>query len=140
MSEEGAALQYRAVQLQRILQEIVRRERDASSAVTEATLAIQAITAIKDGEGSASMISLGLGAMIKANLSETKAVLVQIGREAVVEMDPDSAINHLESRIAELTTQLKDLENHRLRVVEDLKGVSAQMDAASRTEVPAPGK
>lgn len=140
MSEEGAALQYRAVQLQRILQEIVGRERDASSAVTEATLAIQAITAIKDGEGSASMISLGLGAMIKANLSETKAVLVQIGREAVVEMDPDSAINHLESRIAELTTQLKDLENHRLRVVEDLKGVSAQMDAASRTEVPAPGK
>ena len=140
MSEEGAALQYRAMQLERILQEIVGRERDASSAVTEATLAIQAITAIKDGEGSASMISLGLGAMIKANLSETKAVLVQIGREAVVEMDPDSAINHLESRIAELTTQLKDLENHRLRVVEDLKGVSAQMDAASRTEVPAPGK
>lgn len=109
MSEEGAKLQYDRIQLERVLAEVHRQELDIRTYISLIQDAIQAITAIKSGGSSSSMITLGAGVMVKANIQPDSTVLVLVGGGTVIEMSVDTATNYLETRLSEKNATLNNL-------------------------------
>lgn len=109
MSEEGAKLQYEKMQLERILVDVRKQELDVRTYITGAHSTIRAITAIKNGESSSSMISLGAGVMVKANIQTDSTLLMFVGGETAIEMSIDTATSYLETQISEKNATLNNI-------------------------------
>lgn len=69
---------------------------------------IESIKGITQKPEAESLVPVGLGTYVKANVKGDSKVLVDIGAGITIEKDHDSAINYLEARIKELQVALNE--------------------------------
>lgn len=109
MSEEQAQqLLYQMQILESFASSLDQKEAAILSFLREAIASIDSIKGMMQNPQADSLIPVGLGTYVKANVSGDSKVLIDVGAGIVVEKDHDSAINHLESRIKELQVALNE--------------------------------
>jgi prefoldin alpha subunit len=109
MSEEQAQqLLYQMQILESFASSLDQKEAAILSFLREAVASIDSIKGITQNPQADSLIPVGLGTYIKANVSGDSKILIDVGAGIVVEKDHDAAINHLESRIKELQVALNE--------------------------------
>jgi prefoldin alpha subunit len=108
MSEEQAQqLLYQMQILESFGASLEQKEAAIVTFLREAMASISSIRGIQNQE-SESLIPIGLGTYVKANISGNSKVLLDVGAGIAVEKDHDAAVNHLESRIKELQVALNE--------------------------------
>jgi prefoldin alpha subunit len=108
MSEEQAQqLLYQMQILESFGASLEQKEAAIVTFLREAMASTASIKGIQNQE-SESLIPIGLGTYVKANISGNSKVLLDVGAGIAVEKDHDAAINHLESRIKELQVALNE--------------------------------
>jgi prefoldin alpha subunit len=109
MSEEQAQqLLYQMQILESFASSLDQKEAAILSFLREAIASIDSIKGMTQNPQAESLIPVGLGTYVKANVLGDSKVLIDVGSGIVVEKDHDSAINHLESRIKELQVALNE--------------------------------
>ena len=109
MSEEQAQqLLYQMQVLESFASSLDQKEEVIMNFLREAISSIDSIRGITQNPQAESLVPVGLGTYIKANIAGDSKVLIDVGAGITMEKDHDSAINHLESRIKELQVALND--------------------------------
>ncbi len=109
MSEEQAEqLLYQMQMIESFAANLDQKEVAIMNFLREAIASIDSIRGITQNSQADSLIPVGLGTYIKANISGDPKVIVDVGAGVAVEKDHDSAINHIESRIKELQVALNE--------------------------------
>lgn len=139
MSEEGAKLQYEKAQLERIIVDVHKQELDVRAYITGAHSTIRAITAIKNGESSSSMISLGTGVMVKAKIQSDSTLLMFVGGETAIEMSIDTATSYLETQISEKNATLNNIITFRKNATDRLSFINDSLNKLIESEVRSSG-
>jgi prefoldin alpha subunit len=139
MSEEQAQqLLYQMQILESFAANLDQKEAAIMNFLREAIASIDSIRGIKQNPQADSLIPVGLGTYIKANIAGDPKILIDIGAGIVLEKDHDSAINHLEARIKELQVALNETaaQKHEAMVrLEQLKQhMNSFMQAASPSQ------
>ena len=109
-----------------------------SAAVAEAAGAIEAIKSLKAGKESEVLIQLGMGAMLRANLSSLKSIPLDMGAGVVIEKSPDAAINYLEARIKEMRVSLEEMAARREQTLMNLEQRRRRLEDMAKSAQPAP--
>ncbi|WKT58836.1 prefoldin subunit alpha [Candidatus Nitrosotenuis chungbukensis] len=78
-----------------------QKEEAIMTFLREAVSSVESVRGINQKQEFESLIPVGLGTYVKANVSGTSKVLIDVGAGIMVEKEHDSAINYLESRIKE---------------------------------------
>ena len=134
MSEEQAQqFLYQMQILESFAASLDQKEAAIMSFLQEAVSSIDSIKGIMQNPQADSLIPVGLGTYVKANLSADPKVLLDVGAGIVVEKDHDSAINHLESRIKELQVALNDTITQKHEVLMRLEQLKQQMNNLLRS-------
>lgn len=139
MSEEQAQqLLYQMQVLESYAASLDQKEAAILNFLREAIASIDSIRGIMQNPQADSLVPVGLGTYIKANLTANSKILIDVGAGITIEKDYDSAINHLESRIKELQVALNDTaaQKHEAMVrLEQLKQhMNGLMQAASTSQ------
>lgn len=100
--------------------------RRIQAVIAQAIAAIDAIRGLSDGEPSV-LIQIGMGAMLKAKITKSDTIPVNVGAGIVVEKTPDSAINYLESRIKEMDVSLKNILAEHKNVAMEMEQAGAKL-------------
>ncbi|MGI0003674.1 MAG: prefoldin subunit alpha [Candidatus Nitrosotenuis sp.] len=109
MSEEQAQqLLYQMQVLESFASSLDQKEEAILNFMREAIASIDSIRGITQNPQADSLIPVGLGTYVKANVTGDSKILIDVGAGIAVEKDHDSAINHLESRIKELQVALNE--------------------------------
>jgi prefoldin alpha subunit len=130
MSEEQAQqLLYQMQILESYAASLEQKEAAILNFMREAIASIDSIRGIKQNPQAESLIPVGLGTYIKANISGDSKVLLDVGAGISVEKDHDSAINHLESRIKELQVALNETGAQKHEAVFRLEQLKEHMNS-----------
>ncbi|HET8719852.1 MAG TPA: prefoldin subunit alpha [Candidatus Nitrosotenuis sp.] len=109
MSEEQAQqLLYQMQVLESYASSLDQKEQAIVSILREAMASIESIKGIIQNPNAESLIPMGLGTYVKANMQGGSTILLDVGAGIVVEKDHESAINYLESKIKELQVALNE--------------------------------
>lgn len=117
MSEEQA--QYLLQQMQALesyMTELLQKEEAVMRLLQEATNAVESMKALNNDAEYETLVPIGLGAYMKAKINPTQKLIINIGADATVEQDKDSAINYVESRIKELEVVLQQFSAQKQEV------------------------
>ena len=109
-----------------------------TAAVAETAGAIEAIKSLKDGKESEVLVQLGMGAMLRANLSSVESIPLDVGAGVVIEKSPDAAINHLEARIKEMRVSLEEMVAKREQALMGLEQRRRRLEDMAKSAQPAP--
>jgi prefoldin alpha subunit len=121
MSDEQAQqLMYQMQMLENYFVELNRKEESLISIIREAASAIQSIKAFKEQPESSTLFPMGMGSFVKAKISSTEKLILNIGAGVAIEKDKDGAINFLESRLKEMEVALKDTAVQKQQVMSNL--------------------
>jgi prefoldin alpha subunit len=130
MSEEQAQqLLYQMQMLESYAASLEQKEAAILNFMREAIASIDSIRGIKQNPQAESLIPVGLGTYIKANISGDSKVLLDVGAGISIEKDHDSAINHLESRIKELQVALNETGTQKHEAVIRLEQLKEHMNS-----------
>ncbi len=130
MSEEQAQqLLYQMQMLESFAASLDQKEEAILSFLREAIASIDSIRSITQNPQAESLIPVGLGTYIKANITGDSKVLIDVGAGITVEKDHNSAINHLESRIKELQVALNDTATQKHEAVMRLEQLKQHMNS-----------
>jgi prefoldin alpha subunit len=122
MSEEQAQqLMYQMQMLENYFVELNRKEESLISIIGEAASAIQSIKSINEQPESSTLVPMGMGSFVKAQISSNEKLILNIGAGVAIEKDKDSAINFLESRLKEMEVALKDTAAQKQQVMANLE-------------------
>lgn len=128
MSEERAQqLLYQMQMLESFAANLEQKEGAIVSYLREAMASIQSIKGIQ-GQEPESLIPVGIGTYVKANLLGNSKVLIDIGAGVVVEKDHESAINHLEMRIKELQVALNETASQKHETMARIEHLKEEMN------------
>lgn len=94
----------------------------------EAISSVESIRGINQNQELESLIPVGLGTYVKASISGTSKVLLNVGAGIVVEKEHDSAINYLESRIKELQVALNETASQKHEILMRLEHLKQEMN------------
>jgi prefoldin alpha subunit len=129
MSEEqGQQLLYQMQMLESYTVSLDQKEEAIMTYLREAISSVESIRGINQNQELESLIPVGLGTYVKANISGTSKVLLNIGAGIVVEKEHDSAINYLESRIKELQVALNETASQKHEVLMRLEHLKQEMN------------
>ena len=122
MSEEQAQqLMYQMQMLENYFVELNRKEESLISIIKEAASAIQSIKALKEKPESSTLVPMGMGSFVKANITADEKLILNLGAGVAIEKDKDSAINFLEARLKEMEVALKDTSAQKQQVMANLE-------------------
>lgn len=129
MSEEQAQqLLYQMQMLESYVTSMDQKEEAIMTFLREAISSVESIREINQNQELESLVPVGLGTYIKANISGTSKVLLDVGAGIVVEKEHDSAINYLESRIKELQVALNESTSQKHQVLMRLEQLKQEMN------------
>jgi len=102
----------------------------------EAISSVESIRGINQNQEFESLIPVGLGTYVKANISGTSKILLDVGAGIMVEKEHDSAINYLESRIKELQVALNETASHKHDALMRLEQLKQEMNRLIQSASP----
>ena len=129
MSEEqGQQLLYQMQMLESYTISLDQKEETIMTFLREAISSVESIRGINQKQEFESLIPVGLGTYVKANISGTSKVLLDVGAGIMVEKEHDSAINYLESRIKELQVALNETASQKHQILMRLEQLKQEMN------------
>ncbi len=129
MSEEQAQqLLYQMQMLESYTTSLDQKEEAVMTFLREAISSVESIRGINQKQEFESLIPVGLGTYVKANVSGTSKVLLDVGAGIMVEKEHDSAINYLESRIKELQVALNETASQKHQILMRLEQLKQEMN------------
>lgn len=129
MSEEQAQqLLYQMQMLESYATSLDQKEEAVMTLLREAISSVESIRGINQNQEFESLIPVGLGTYVKANISGTSKVLLDVGAGIVVEKEHDSAVNYLESRIKELQVALNETSSQKHEALMRLEQLKQEMN------------
>ncbi len=129
MSEEQAQqLLYQMQMLESYTANLDQKEEAIMTFLREAISSVESIRGIDQNQEFESLVPVGLGTYIKANISGTSKVLLNVGAGIVVEKEHNSAINYLESRIKELQVALNETASQKHQILMRLEHLKQEMN------------
>lgn len=137
MSEEQAQqFLYRMQMLESIAASLDQKEGVIVNFLREAFASVDSIKNLPAGQEAESLIPLGIGAYVKANIIPNSKILMDIGAGIAVEKDHASALNYLESRIKELQVALNETSAQKHQAMMQLEQLKEQMNQMMQSETP----
>lgn len=137
MSEEQAQqLLYQMQILESYAASLDQKEAAVVTFLREAMASIESIQGIKQNPSAESLIPIGLGTYMKANLQSASKILVDVGAGIVIEKDQDSAVNYLESRIKELQVALDETNAQKHQTLLRLEQLKHEMNRMIQSATP----
>lgn len=137
MSEEHAQqLLYQMQMLESYSTSMDQKEETIMTFLREAISSVESIRGINQKQEFESLIPVGLGTYVKANVSGTSKVLLAVGAGIMVEKEHDSAINYLESRIKELQVALNETASQKHQILMKLEQLKHEMNRIIQSENP----
>ena len=137
MSEEQAQqLLYQMQVLETFAAGLDQKEEAILNFLREAIASIDAIRGMTENPQAESLIPVGLGTYIKANIVGDSKVLIDVGAGITMEKDHDSAINHLESRIKELQVALNETATQKHEAMMRLEQLKQHMNSLMQAANP----
>ena len=122
MSEQQAQqILYQIQALEQYLIDLSQKESTLFGILREAGAVIETIRAAGNDSKSETLVPVGMGAYLKANLIDTEKLLLSVGAGAVMEKGRDSALNYLESRIKEVEIALRETSGQKQEVANALE-------------------
>lgn len=129
MSEEQAQqFLYQMQMLETFAANLDQKEAAIVSYLREAMGSIESIRGIMQNPQADSLVPIGIGAYVKANISGDSKVLLDVGAGIAVEKDHNSAINHLETRIKELQVALNETSAQKHETMMRLEHLKQEMN------------
>lgn len=129
MSEEQAQqLLYQMQVLESYASNLDQKEQAIISILREAMSSIESIKGIMQNPNAESLIPMGLGTYVKANMQGGSTILLDVGAGIVVEKDHESAINYLESKIKEFQVALNETGAQKHETLLRLDQLKQEMD------------
>lgn len=129
MSEEQAQqLLYQMQMLESYATSLDQKEEAIMTFLREAISSVESVRGINQNLEFESLVPVGLGTYVKANISGASKVLLDVGAGIVVEKEPDSAVNYLESRIKELQVALNETASQKHEVLTRLEQLKQEMN------------
>lgn len=123
---------------EQLLMRLAGEEQKIRIAMVEAAAAIEAIRTVKDGGDCQTILQIGHGAMLKANISSSDRIPVSVGAGVVLEKGHDSAINYLESRIKELEVSLTNTAAGRNEIIAKMERGNRRLEELVKSAQSAP--
>jgi len=137
MSEDqGQQLLYQMQMLESYTVSLDQKEETIMAFLREAISSVESIRGINQNQEFESLIPVGLGTYVKANISGTSKVLLNVGAGIVVEKEHDSAINYLESRIKELQVALNETASQKHQILVRLEQLKQEMNRLIQSSSP----
>lgn len=137
MSEEQAQqFLYQMQILESYASSLDQKEEAIVSFLREAMASIDSIKNISQGQDIESLVPMGLGTYVKANISGSSKILLNVGAGIVVEKDHNSAINHLEARIKELQVALNETSSQKHETMMRLEHLKQEMNNLMQSATP----
>ena len=135
MSEEQAQqLMYQMQMLENYFTEISRKEESLFGMVREATSAVESIKSIDEKSESTTLVPIGMGSFVKAKISGSDKLILNLGAGTAIEKDKNSAINFLEARIKELEVALRDTSAQKQQVMANLEQGKKQFNLMMQSQ------
>ena len=129
MSEEqGQQLLYQMQMLESYTISLDQKEEAIMTFLREAISSVESIRGINQKQEFESLIPVGLGTFVKASISGTSKVLLDVGAGIMVEKEHDSAVNYLESRIKELQVALNETATQKHQILMRLEQLKQEMN------------
>lgn len=129
MSEEQAQqLLYQMQMLESYTTSMDQKEETIMNFLREAISSVESIRGINQKQEFESLIPVGLGTYVKANVSGASKVLLAVGAGIMVEKEHDSAVNYLESRIKELQVALNETATQKHQLLMRLEQLKQEMN------------
>lgn len=117
LSERHQVYQYQAEGIAQQINMVKMTIRDVETALTT-------ITSLKDEpSGIETLVPIGFGSFVKANLANTDTIVVGIGAGVSIEKNIDDAKAFLEKRKDELTKYLEQLNNTISKIGQELQNI-----------------
>ena len=129
MSEEQAQqFLYQMQMLETFAANLDQKEAAIVGYLREAMGSIESIRGIMQNPQADSLVPIGIGTYVKANISGDSKVLLDVGAGIAVEKDHNSAINHLETRIKELQVALNETSAQKHETMMRLEHLKQEMN------------
>ncbi|MGQ0771645.1 MAG: prefoldin subunit alpha [Nitrososphaerota archaeon] len=129
MSEEQAQqFLYQMQMLETFAANLDQKEAAIVGYLREAVGSIESIRGIMQNPQADSLVPIGIGTYVKANVSGDSKVLLDVGAGIAVEKDHNSAINHLETRIKELQVALNETSAQKHETMMRLEHLKQEMN------------
>jgi prefoldin alpha subunit len=129
MSEEQAQqLMYQMQMLENYFGELTHKEESLIRIIGEASSAIESIKSISEKPESSTLVPIGMGSFVKANISSDDKFILNLGAGVAIEKDKNSTINFIEARIKEMDVALRDTNTQKQHVMENLEQGKQEMN------------
>jgi prefoldin alpha subunit len=129
MSEEHAQqLMYQMQMLENYFGQLTQKEESLIRIIGEASSAIESIKSISEKPESSTLVPIGMGSFVKANISSNDKFILNLGAGVAVEKDKNSTINFIEARIKEMEVALRDTAVQKQNVMANLEQGKQEMN------------
>lgn len=129
MSEEHAQqLMYQMQMLENYFGQLTQKEESLIRIIGEASSAIESIKSISEKSESSTLVPIGMGSFVKANISSADNFILNLGAGVAVEKDKNSTINFIEARIKEMEVALRDTTIQKQNVMANLEQGKQEMN------------
>ena len=129
MSEEQAQqLMYQMQMLENYFGQLTQKEESLIRIIGEASSAIESIKSISEKPESSTLVPIGMGSFVKANISSADNFILNLGAGVAVEKDKNSTINFIEARIKEMEVALRDTTIQKQNVMANLEQGKQEMN------------
>lgn len=129
MSEEQAQqLMYQMQMLENYFGQLTQKEESLIRIIGEASSAIESIKSISEKPESSTLVPIGMGSFVKANISSGDKFILNLGAGVAVEKDKNSTINFIEARIKEMEVALRDTTVQKQNVMANLEQGKQEMN------------
>ncbi|KRT62085.1 MAG: prefoldin subunit alpha, prefoldin alpha subunit [Thaumarchaeota archaeon CSP1-1] len=129
MSEEQAQqLMYQMQMLENYFGELTQKEESLIRIIGEASSAIESIKSISEKPESSTLVPIGMGSFVKANISSDDKFILNLGAGVAIEKDKNSTINFIEARIKEMEVALRDTSTQKQHVMANLEQGKQEMN------------
>lgn len=129
MSEEQAQqLMYQMQMLENYFGELTQKEESLIRIIGEASSAIESIKSISEKPESSTLVPIGMGSFVKANISSDDKFILNLGAGVAIEKDKNSTINFIEARIKEMEVALRDTTIQKQHVIANLEQGKQEMN------------
>ena len=129
MSEEQAQqLMYQMQMLENYFGQLTQKEESLIRIIGEASSAIESIKSISEKPESSTLVPIGMGSFVKANISSDNKFILNLGAGVAIEKDKNSTINFIEARIKEMEVALSDTSTQKQHVIANLEQGKQEMN------------
>ena len=115
--------------LELYLNEIAGREATVARLLEEARLASNALQNINSNNETESLMPIGTGVFIKANIPQITKLLVNVGAGITLEKNKEDTLNYIESRIKEFELALTQLTQQKQQITNQLEQIQHQINS-----------